>query len=215
MRQGMAVAIIFYGFKYIKKKKLIIYIITCIIAFNCHKSAVIGLLLYPLYYINYYLVVGSLGILVLAIKYILPQILNEFFPHYASYITNQALMEASGHYMRIFYIGLFSYCLIVACLGKIPNKNRGFFSIITVGVILPFIFGGHTGGRIAEYFLIYFILLIPIVNLKLNINKRAVVLTPFYVYFFLYLLTTVYLSKSTDYVPYRFYFLTDTKQITL
>jgi hypothetical protein len=215
LRQSTAVAIIFYGFKYIKKKKLIKYIITCIIAFNFHRSAIIGFLLYPLYYISYYYVIGTLGALVLGIRYILPKILAVYFPRYVAYLVNQALVEASGNYMRLFYIGLLFYCIVIACLGKIFGKNRGFFSIITLGVALPFILGGHTGGRIAEYFLIYFVLLVPNVNSKLKINKRVIFLSTFYIYFFLYLLTTVYLSKSSDYIPYRFYFLTDTKQITI
>jgi hypothetical protein len=209
IRQGTAVAIIFYGFKYIKKKKLIKYIITCIIAFNFHRSAIIGFLLYPLYYISYYYVIGFICIFTLGIRYVLPRILETYFPRYISYIVKEGLMDTSGHYMRIFYIVLLLYCIIISYIGKTFKKNRGLFSIITLGVILPFVLGGHTGGRIAEYFLIYFVLLIPNINSKLNINKRIIILIPFYMYFFLYLLSTVYLSKSSEYVPYRFYFLTD------
>ena len=49
MRQFIACGIILYGFKYIKERKLIAYLITVMIAFSFHRIAVIGIVFYILY----------------------------------------------------------------------------------------------------------------------------------------------------------------------
>ena len=46
VRQAIAIAIVFYAYKYIKEKKLIKYILACIIASTIHSSAIIMILLY-------------------------------------------------------------------------------------------------------------------------------------------------------------------------
>jgi hypothetical protein len=206
MRQSAAGAILFLGFGFIQEKKLIKYIITCIIAFNFHNSAIIGLILYPLYHMRYGFVVIFMILFLFSYKFIFPLILSNF--KYLNYFLNPNDF-AGGTLTRLFYTGLFLYCMIIALCTNNFRQNRGLFSLVTVGIGLPFLLGGHVGGRLAEYFYIYFILLMPSVNKKLHIHKRASVMIVFYVYFFLILTATVYLSKSSEYVPYRFYFFTD------
>jgi hypothetical protein len=214
IRQSIAVSIIFYGYRFIKTKKLFWYIIICLIAFNFHISAIIGLFLYPFYHLKYRYTISFSLLFFGGLYFLLPIFLKNYFQKYLPYLEFQGIMNQSGNYIRIFYVGIFMYCLIIACVYNNFNKNAGLFSIITLGILFPFILGSHTGGRISQYFLIYLILLIPNVNSKLNITKRVVVLSIFYIYFFIYLLTTVYASKSTEYVPYRFYFLTDTEKFS-
>lgn len=51
VRQWMAMSILLYGFKYIKEQKLTKFIITILFAYLFHSTAIIGLLLYLLYWI--------------------------------------------------------------------------------------------------------------------------------------------------------------------
>jgi hypothetical protein len=158
---------------------------------------------------KYRYILVSLGILWLGVKFILPKILEKYLGVYMMYLVNQELSESSGNFTRLFFTGIFLYCMIILRFYKDFEKYRGLLSIVTIGTSLPYLFGGHTGGRIAEYFLVYFILLIPNVNLRVHINKRVIMLFVFYLFFFIYLWTTVYKSNSTAYIPYRFYFSTD------
>ena len=209
IRQGAAVAVLFYGFKYINKRKLFKYILICIIAFNFHRTAIIGLIFYPLYYMKYIKVIYLSSIIVVFTYFILPKLLEAYFPYFLLYIKNRNLAESSGNFMKYFYLILFVYCLVNTIKNKDLKNNNGYLSITTVGVLFPFILGGHTGGRIAEYFLIYFILLYPSANKKIKINKRAILLIAFYAYFFIFLFVSVFVNKSNEYVPYQLYFLAD------
>ena len=49
MRQCMAMAIVLFGFKYVRENKFWKYLITCLIAFMFHSSAIIGISIYFLY----------------------------------------------------------------------------------------------------------------------------------------------------------------------
>lgn len=49
LRQSIAVSIIFFAFKYVQKHQLLKYIIALIIAMLFHKTAIIGLIIYPIY----------------------------------------------------------------------------------------------------------------------------------------------------------------------
>jgi hypothetical protein len=209
VRQGAAVPVLFWGFKYIKDKKLFKYILVCIIAFNFHRTAILGLVLYPLYHMKKYgIVIFLSSIMVVFVRLIFPKILEIYFPYFLQYLSIRSLAESSGNFMKYFYLILFVYCLINILVNKDFKKNKGYISIITVGVIFPFIMGGHTGMRVAEYFFIYFVLLYPNANRKKNIKRKAIMLFIFYAYFFIYLFVSVYINKSTAYVPYKIYFLT-------
>ena len=79
--------------------------------------------------------------------------------------------------------------------------------------MLPWgVLGGHTGGRLAQYFLIYYCLLIPECNKRFNINYRILFMIPFYAYFFMYLIVSVTANHSNEYVPFRWYFFEDLNQ---
>lgn len=49
MRQFICISIEVYAFKYIKQHKLIRYSLMCVILFFVHKTALLGLLIYPMY----------------------------------------------------------------------------------------------------------------------------------------------------------------------
>jgi hypothetical protein len=209
LRQSLAGAVLFFGFKYIKDKKIVRYIILVIIASGFHLSAIVGIILYPLYYNKLIYTLFLLILAVIGVKYLLPIFIGDISTRYMSHLQNIDMQDNGGRSMRYVYILLFCYCFVVAIIKKRIKECEGFFSIVALGLIFPFILGGHIGGRVAEYFIMYFMLLIPSVNTKINIYKRVLSMVPFYLYFFLFLFTTVYSSKSTEYVPYRFYFLTD------
>lgn len=54
MRQSIAISIIFWAFKYVERKSLKKYIICVLIASMFHFTALIGIIIYPLYYIMTY-----------------------------------------------------------------------------------------------------------------------------------------------------------------
>lgn len=210
MRQCAAGAVLFLGYKYIKNKNIIKYIVICMIASFIHSASVVGILLYPIYHMRYFYVIVFGLIIALSINFVLPIVISMLGLPYMSYLTKAS--EGST-LTRFFNLLLLFYCLALALYSKNFNNNRGLLSIITLGTLFPFILKSHLGARIGEYFLIYFVLLIPSLNQKLNINKRSIITMILNIYFILMLLATVHLSKSKNYVPYRFYFTTDRNEI--
>lgn len=49
MRQCIAIAIIFWGFKYVQERKLLKYLLVILIATMFHTTGVVGVLIYPIY----------------------------------------------------------------------------------------------------------------------------------------------------------------------
>lgn len=207
MRQAAAVAITFYAYKYIKSKQLVKYIIFCLIALLYHKSAIIAI---PLYFI-YYSKPKNIFILIISIlvtfKILLPKIIIKVFP-ILMYYYNPNVANHSGNFVRLFNLLLLIYCFIF--FKKSDKESKCLLNICTIGTIIPFSLGGHTGGRIAQCFVIYYVLLLPLVNRRFKITYRILFLVPFYIYFFLLLWV-----GGAAYVPYKFYFIEDLASLHL
>jgi hypothetical protein len=176
MRQSAAIAVLFYGYKFIKNKKLLSYIVICFIAFLFHKSAIVGLIFYPLYYLKYRHILFLFGIILLAYR-LLFVFVSKTFPKYISYI--ELLDNNSSRYIRIMYALLVIISLAFALYTNTFKQCRGFLNITTVGIVFPFLIG-TIGQRFAQYFLVYSILLFPVAVKKIDIKFRMIVMIFFY-----------------------------------
>ena len=207
IRQAVAVSFVFYGFKYIEQRKIFKYFLICIVSMLFHKSAAIALLFYPLYYAKPMTTMLDIIGIYVGMKVVLPKILGSILPVFLMYLEKGGIKDSSGSFQRLVYLILFLYALVFH-----RKNSSGFVNICAVGVILPFVLGGHTGGRLAQYFLIYYCLLIPECNKRFNINYRILFMIPFYAYFFMYLIVSVTANHSNEYVPFRWYFFEDLNQ---
>ena len=207
IRQAVAVSFVFYGFTYIEQKKLFKYFLICVAAILFHKTAAIALLFFPLYYAKPIITLFAVVGIYIGMKVVLPKILGSILPIFLMYLEKGGIKDSSGNLQRLVYLILFLYVLIFH-----KKKSSGLVNICAVGVILPFVLGGHTGGRLAQYFLIYYCLLIPDCNKRFNINYRILFMLPFYAYFFMYLVVSVTANHSNEYVPFRWYFFEDLNQ---
>ena len=207
IRQAAAASIIFYGFKYIDRKKIFNYILVCAFASLFHKTAMIGVLFYPLYYSSLIICFFLLVCTYVCARVLLPAMLKELAPFFLLYLERGGVRDSSGSFQRMVYLFMYIYALIFH-----RKKMSGILNICTIGMALPFILGGHTGGRLAEYFLIYYCLLIPDCNKRFSIQYRVLFMIPLYAYFFMYLLVSVFANHSNEYVPFRWYFLENLDQ---
>lgn len=210
LRQATALAIVLYGYKFIKEKKLLKYFLCCFVAFLYHRTAIISVVFYFLYYSKSIFIIFALTIFSVTIKIILPKLLGNFFPYFLIYLEKNGIANQSGNFIKLVYLALFFYCLFLKSKKDIESSRM--LNICSFGVLLPFILGGHTGSRIAMYFLIYYVFLIPRINKKFPIQYKVLFLIPFYAYFFIYLLVTVISNHTDEYVPFRWYFLEDLNQ---
>lgn len=209
IRQEIAVSIVLYGYKYIRKKRFFKYAIICFIAMCFHKTAIIGFLIYPIYNFKVSTNIFIALLLGIFLKIILPKLLDVFFPAFLVYLKKGGLGDSSGRLIKLFYLILLIYCFI---LQKKRITAPGLLNICTIGCIMPFLLGSHAGGRLSEYFLIYYSLLIPECNKRFKIEYRVIFLFPLYAFFFMYLYVSVNVNHSNEYVPFRWYPLENLEQ---
>ncbi|MCR4735966.1 MAG: EpsG family protein [Treponema sp.] len=210
VRQWLAMAILLYAFKYIRKRKILPYMFFAVIAFFCHKSSILGaIFVYFIYNFGELKVFYPVcAILVIAGKKIL-NILGDtgLLGSYSYYLkVFNTFQNQGGDKIKYLFLILWIACYFLH--RKIIKKEyiKKLLRICFFGLIFPFVLGGHLGQRIGVYFSIYFIFLIPeILNGNSFAKKyRFYIMIPFYMYFFLSLYINSH-GSGAAYIPYRFY----------
>lgn len=215
MRQGLATSIIFYAYRYIKNREFLKYLIWVIIAFLIHKAAGLMIILYFLYNLNYLINrwVYVCGLLTAPIiKYFILYVVTNFnipiLQNYRYFILNRT--GDGGN--KIFWIMLLVYFLIL--IGVFFNKtlykkNKYKITIVILGlyIYIGAISFGHAGPRLAGYFLIFLLYLIPWIEeliKKMNIKKDILGFLLFVI-----MILTLYVDMNpavrSQFIPYQIY----------
>lgn len=216
LRQNIAYGIILLSFTFIKQKRLIAFILTVLFASTFHISALVFL---PAYYlariklnkINI-LIIASISLLIFLFRrQILLIITNNIFYNYD-------LVETNANLWMIFNALLFIGAMIYYPFNnnrlerKRKDKNdnstvRMYYSLTLIGVILM-IFTTVTNNamRIANYYHIFIILLIPAVIKNIENKYIRFIITMLFIVgitaVYIYFLTT---PSDHNYVPYKFF----------
>lgn len=205
IRQALAIAIVFYGYDYIRRRLVFKYMILVILASLFHKTALISLFLYPIYRMKFkFLLV--IVFFFLAFENNIHNLLIEYEIMKFYFITDMEF--AGGNKIMICNIILYLVLLFVSKCNNSYEKTKGLFKLIFLGLLFPFIFGGALGGRLSLYFLIFNILLVPYVLNKSNLYLK----TYFVSYFVIYYIVSLYISQfsgRSGLIPYQFIFHVD------
>jgi len=177
IRQYIAIAISFYGYRFILKEKFIKYIVCVLIAMLFHTTAIIML---PVYFfgkikLNFKKSFG-LFLLIMLLSFILDKLLiftTKLLPQYTGYL-NSFLFSETGGFMSSVVTGCF--VLFGIYIFIFEKTNRQFLIefqiiIISFAVSLMSMFKYIGFDRIGWYFTIYSILFIPN-SLKLVSNHK-------------------------------------------
>ena len=203
IRQTLGEAIVLFGFSAVREKKLLRYIIICLIASLAHKSAILAL---PIYFL-YNLKSIKLSVIIIAIVGIMMTVISQYiselgyFGAAANRIAEGENSHPGGSLLQLFTPMLFIY---IVAFSKIKNIkiNWHIGVIILFGIMLPFIIGSHYGMRIARYYNIYMCFLLA--NLLANFSAKTRVLTMslFGLYFMLYI-SVGWNKKRPTIAPYQ------------
>lgn len=206
IRQFLAIAILFYAFKYVKNKKLVYYLLWVFIAGLVHTSAWFAIPIYFIYnYVSLKSIVVFTAVGVLLSERIVWAVsrINAFYKYYKYYIN---ILNDGGNFIRYFYLLLAIGGIIVYL-----QKNQLFdeevpkiLSVFIFGVVFPFVLGSHMGLRITYYYAIEIIILIPKMLDQLCLKKgRSAIMIPFYTYYILFLVVDYMNNKGFS--PFVFY----------
>lgn len=221
LRQIMAVVLVLFSYRYVVSKKIIKFIFVIVLAFSFHSSAVIGLLLYPLscvienqqlkYLSKIGIICGSF-LLVLSYEYVFNTLVNLGFlssERYAHYLTDTYV---GGRFVRLAYWGILLILVLwrrERCLTQIElYRTLEMYMIISTIMSLITFLGTTWIIRIAYYFDIFQILMLPFLAERLGIKfrnciKKGGYLVILMVVFSYWLITYVIRNGAATY-PYMF-----------
>lgn len=205
IRQAIAVSICLYAYKYVQEKSFVKFFFIILLATLFHYSAIVSLIIYPVFYIRRVKIVVIFMMTALVCK----QILFVLLEHYGLYTEYLHQLEdmGGGGLTRFFYLLIFlSFWCIIKIKGYSDLEKR-YLLVIGTGLLCPYVFGASMGERIGYYFLMYFCFAIPQLLVNKYWYKRTLYISIFSAYF---LLTILYTSnipgQKSAYTPYRVIF---------
>lgn len=176
IKQGIAISLIFWGFKYIYDKKYIKYLLVIFVAFIFHQTAIIAVPLYFLWNkhkkVSILRKIISLIICVLVI-FFMNTILEQIGGYWSSYIDSEG---TSNQLFFLNLIWLVVFLFFYKPLVKLDKRNDLLIFIYLIGVVFTAIgFWSVFGKRIANYFTIVQIILIPQLTYVANEKSKKIV----------------------------------------
>lgn len=186
LRQTIALGFVVLAYKYLRDRKLVVFLILIIIGALFHSTALIFLIAYPLAYMK----VGLRQIVIIGVSLFLIIVFKDkvnaflaFFladsERYSSFLNSNSTLSLSGFFIQFI---IFLFCLIYKKeVIKKNEKNITYYNLLFLGILfqaLSLVIAEFF--RMSMYFSIFSIILIPLV-LKVDSNKYRNVLVYFYV----------------------------------
>lgn len=157
LRQAIAVSIAFYGFSFVKERKLKQYSLTILLACLFHRSALVALLIYPLYWMKLDRTARLITLGVLPAFFVLRVPLWNWIVR----ITGKSSFAEHNGSVTL----LLAFCLIYVYLIIFSTSNRKNDGLINIHYVsccmLIFTEVNTIAQRAGYYYMIYTILLLP------------------------------------------------------
>ena len=190
LRQVCAIGICMIAFYFVKKKKIVPFILFVLLAFSFHSTAILFLLVYPFYWIK----INKTGRLATLI------ILGGIFI-FRNQLFN-LLVQISGRRLVADYNGAFGFFLFLVIIyvllfifSKPTSETDGLMNILFLLCVCQCFGNLHLYiARIGYYFMPFLALLIPNSIKTMEKQTRCIVATCFVVFFVSYGLYAIYSS---------------------
>lgn len=208
LRQVLAVAITVCAYGFIRKKKLTSFFMTVMLACTFHKSAIIFLAAYPLYYFRPFTQWRIIPILLLPMVYLFRY---QLFHLMAGLFSNNAQPDNNSAVM-LFLVFTAMYLFSVCFSDKNDIHEEGLNNLFWMACICQ-AFGGvyATAMRVGYYFMVYLALLLPkkLTNIKAGMKQRKniprMIAVVIFVGFCAFGLYSIYTGSWAMSYPYSFF----------
>lgn len=220
IRQYLAISIIFYGLKFLLKRKYKYYIVFNFLALFFHKSAIIGIIILILYEVSdnnriklfflkfkiqnqvkIIILISILTLILFQLEFIIRILQSIGLEKYKNYLKGEFYFLPKQILLRMPFI----YLIFIEY--KKNKKNRIYLFALLINIIDLFLsqLGSITPNswRIAQYFSIYNIIFYPMVcdSGKYKIFKKLFLISYLVFYFSYFIL----ILKNHEVYPYLFY----------
>lgn len=187
MRQFFALSILLLSFNLVKQKKLIKYAISVIVASLFHSTAILGILIYPMYHIKYKkknisLIIGSTIFIMVFFDSIFP-IIAKLLNRADLYNSMIGDAKIANFISFLIFLVFYIFSLIVIPKNKKIECNFYLYSFIFSFSIYAISINMAVLSRACQYFAIFSIIALP--NIINNYIKNKRLIYNFVVCFFL------------------------------
>ena len=226
LRQGMAIFLCVIAFRFIKKRKLIPFVLLVLLASQFHMTAILFLMAYPLSYLRFkstnVAIVTAAGVIVfLLFNQILTPILGILPEYYSGY--TQSVRFAENKLGNILVAVIQTIFLIVSLFSTYRMRNREgrkqvftkeynepdfMHFMILMSILLSLIsLRATTLDRLYYYFWIFAVVYIPNVLREVRrIGDRVLLWLGTVIFTFLYNITLLYFRPEwTEITPFKFF----------
>jgi len=183
IRQFMALSVILLGFKFVKNKKIIPFLITILIAYLFHSSALVGLLLYPMYNMKYthtrVLIIFAIAIVANVFVSDLINYIYQMIGRINYYDSRVGQENIANLIYMIIYLVMFLFSLFEIKKNKSDYSKKGFnlYVFVISSAISLIAMNMNILARVTTYFNVFSIICLPNIiedNIK-KINNKVVV----------------------------------------
>lgn len=203
LRQGIAIGICCYAFKYIKEKKLIKFALIVVLAALFHSSAIVFLCAYPIFKFKATRRIRCLALLFVPIVFALRVPLFQIF---SKLFKDEATVDENGA-ITLFLVFLCIYIFCSLFVDYNDDLTNGFLNLFYVAVICMCFSGIYqTAMRVGYYFMIALVIVLPNVVSTIRDNGTRIKSKLFIEALFLfYGLYAIYTSTWAVAYPYHFF----------
>ena len=166
MRQFLALSIILaFGFRYVKEKKLFRYIFAVMIASLFHTTALIALLIYPMYNMKYsrkavLLIICGTIIGSLLIGQIYP-LVASLIGHEVDYVDTIGEVKLGSFISMLIYLVMYLFAIFVTRKKNQQENSSYLYSLLFAAAVYGVSINMAIIGRAAEYCAIFSIIALP------------------------------------------------------
>ena len=215
LRQAMAMAFVLPCFKYCKENSFWKFLFVVFVAYLFHGSALILLLLYPIYHVDlrkqfYILFFIPVFFVIFVNNEAIFRFLILFTGKYADEYVD-GIKQTGAISVTLLLLALLIYCFIIPDVKKLDKEFVGLRNVLMLSSILQIFSGVHT---IAMRFNYYFLLLVPLLIVKsISVSDKKyhqitqLSLICMYVFFAVFYFYHAYTSPDIlNVYPYQFLF---------
>lgn len=202
LRQAIAIAITVWSVKYIEEKRVIPFILAVLFASTFHKTALVFLVAYPLYYVRMNDLWKLVTVLFLPVVFVFKEPLFEVL---SKLFKDNAVANETGA-ITLFLVFCAVYIYLILLNKKFDETQNGVVNLFYVACVCQ-AFGGifQTAMRVGYYFMIYLIVALPN-TITQNKNKQEYQ-TNYIIILLAFLIFGLYAIRySTWEMAYPYYF---------
>ena len=186
-RQSLATVLVLWAYHFMKKKMVFPSIFMIILAIGTHATAIVGVVIIFLTFIN---MSRAKSLLVIVITLVLTFMLDtsfmlfvRLFPSYAGYLDPSSIFtaydtsEGNRAYVALVFLVIFIFCYYWKQHKKIVFQNESeFWTLFTLSMIgiefMTILRHNYTAARVEYYFTYFFMLFLPMC-IERFFNKKS------------------------------------------